>query len=214
MLGRAPRFPLEAGCERRSWWLWAQDLETRRDCGTGLSIPRARGTEAVAWPQGRRGVTTSGFARQNGPQAQRSQGSGPWYEYTHGEKERSGDPSMTRPQPFQISNHNMLRWPHFLCLSGRPLALGQSLLSLQWLMVAIVLAELRLSRQLTPPSTTGCAWRAPLARPACSAFLPTLSVLSLQPFLSSLCPPEAPRLLCSQSCWPCVSDWKACPPMP
>lgn len=39
MLGRAPRFPLEVGCEGRSWWLWAQGLETRRNCGTGLSIP-------------------------------------------------------------------------------------------------------------------------------------------------------------------------------
>lgn len=45
-------------------------------------------------------------------------------------------------------------------------------------MVAIILAELRVSGPFLPPSTTGCAWGGgPLAHLACSPFLPALSVL-------------------------------------
>lgn len=110
--------------------------------------------------------------------------------------------SMPRPSPQMFSNHNTPRWPHFLCLCGlfsvKALALGQDLLNLQWLIVAIVLAHSR--------GSPGCCLSSPLAGPACSAFLLALSLLSLQPFLSSLCPPEASKLSCSRFGWPCLGN--------
>lgn len=73
----------------------------------------------------------------------------------------------------------------------RPLTFGQDLLNLQWLMVAIVLAQQRLSRQPKPSSPTSCTW-GPSGWPYLLC-LPSSSllVLSRQPFLSCLCPPEA-----------------------
>ena len=66
-----------------------EGLETRRSCGFGLSIPGALGTETVAWAQGYRGVTTSGFSRQNGPQAEVPES---WASPLHTKGKRSGDP--------------------------------------------------------------------------------------------------------------------------
>lgn len=57
--------PGDGVCEEELW-LWAQGLETRRNCGIRLPIPWTPGTETVAWPQGQRSVTTSGVSRQNG----------------------------------------------------------------------------------------------------------------------------------------------------
>lgn len=56
LLCRSSLFLLEVRPIRRSWWLWAQGPETRRNCGIGPSVPHVPGTDVltVAWPQGLR----------------------------------------------------------------------------------------------------------------------------------------------------------------
>lgn len=97
---------------------------------------------------------------------------------------------------------------------GRPLTLGQHFLCRQWLMVAIILAELRVSGPFLPPSTTGCAWRAP-SSPPCLPPLPSSSLIStLQPFLSSLDPPEVQSYYAANPVGPVVGNWQAGPSRP
>lgn len=97
-------------------------------------------------------------------------------------------------RPSQIITHQdgLILCASLACAATRrPLTFGQDLLNLQWLIVASVLAHQRLCGQPTPSSPTSCTW-GPSGWP-CLLCLPSSSllVLSRQPFLSCLCPPEA-----------------------
>lgn len=109
--------------------------------------------------------------------------------------------SMPQLFPQTFSNHNTPRWPHFLCLCGlfsvKALTLGQDLLNLQWLIVAIVVAQQRLSRQPLPRFTTGRAPWVPLAGPVCSAFLLALSYFCPFSHCSLVCVHQRPRSYCA-----------------
>lgn len=188
-----------------------------------LGFPsRVPGTNAltVAWPQGLRRcyhirVLTSKMGHSL--RDARVLGLSLLYEHTSKEKESDREiwgplhyaasdshpciASMPQLFPQTFSNHNTPRWPHFLCLCGlfsvKALTLGQDLLNLQWLIVAIVVAQQRLSRQPLPRFTTGRALWVPLAGPVCSAFLLALSYFCPFSHCSPVCVHQRPRSYCA-----------------
>lgn len=152
MLGRSPLFLSGVRCVRRTWWLWAQGLETRRNCGIGFSVPRVPGTNVltVAWPQDLRGchhirVITSKMGHSL--RDARVLGLSPLSEHTSKGKESDREiwgplhyaasdshpctASMPQPSPQTFSNRSTPRRPHSLCLCGlfsvKALTLGQDL---------------------------------------------------------------------------------------
>lgn len=100
--GRSPLFLSEVRCVRRSWWLWAQRLETRRDCVIGLFVPQVPGTNVLtlAWPPGLRRCQHIRILKLEMGHRCQSSGLSPSYEHTPKGKETEieiRDPSITRP---------------------------------------------------------------------------------------------------------------------
>lgn len=135
------------GCIRRNWCLWAQGLETGRNRGIGLSVPRLRHKcPYCGLASGSKTCHHIGVLKAKiGPSLRdaRVLGLSPSYEHTPKEKEReiwgplhyaASDShlmtSMPQPSSPAFLNHNTPRWPHSLYLSGLSSALGQGLLSL------------------------------------------------------------------------------------
>lgn len=100
LLRRSPLFLSEVRRVRRSWWLWAQGLLTRRDCVIGLFVPQVPNVLTVAWPQGLRRCQHIRILKLE--MGHRCQSSGLSRSYEHTPKGReteieTRDPSIMRP---------------------------------------------------------------------------------------------------------------------
>lgn len=184
---------------------------------------------AVAWPQGPRRRHHIRILKSE--MGHRCQSSGPLPNvraHTQREAERHLGPLhhgvsdshpgpqclslFPRPSGIKTHQEGLIFCVPGACPPRRPLALGQELLSLSWLMVAITSAEQRLGGpHLPPPLLAALGSSLRLA-------LPSFQLPSFCPFSHSspVFIHQRPHSYHAANLihWPCLSNRKACPPMP
>lgn len=221
-LPRSPLFLSEVRRVRRSWWLWAQGLETRRDCVIGLFVPQVPGTNVltVAWPQGLRRCQHIRILKLE--MGHRCQSSGLSRSYEHTPKGReteieTRDPSIMRPlthtqalsgstffSDLLKSEHKMASFPGPLWSVPEASHPGAGPLN-----PTVADCGHRLGRaeavRAAPASLHHWLHLAvPLAGPAC---LPAFQLSEFCPFGHSspvLVHQRPQKFSCSQSSWPCL----------